>query len=108
RDATSPDTGGLLEEVRQERDWLLRREEDRLRGGRAMALGDYEVIDAHMHYGTTKAIARHVTVPDLQFDDPEGLERCLDHYGIDRAVLLPPDRMLLPPRETGRASCRES
>jgi len=64
-----------------------------------MALGDYEVIDAHMHYGTTKAIARHVTVPDLQFDDPEGLERCLDHYGIDRAVLLPPDRMLLPPRD---------
>jgi predicted TIM-barrel fold metal-dependent hydrolase len=64
-----------------------------------VSLGDYEVIDAHIHYGTNPAIAKHLTVPYLRYDDPEGVERCLDHYGIDRAVLLPPDRMLNPPRD---------
>ncbi len=64
-----------------------------------MAVHDYEVIDTHMHYGTNPAIARYLTVPYLRYDDPEGVERCLDHYGIARAVLLPPDRMLNPPRD---------
>ena len=32
-----------------------------------------QVIDAHMHYGTDPAIAEHLTVPDLIYDDPDSL-----------------------------------
>ncbi|MDP9365034.1 MAG: amidohydrolase family protein [Chloroflexota bacterium] len=57
------------------------------------------LIDAHMHFGTDPAIAEHLTVPDLIYDDADSLIATLDHYGIAQVLLLPPDRVLNPPRD---------
>ena len=58
-----------------------------------------KLIDAHCHYGTDPAIAEHLTVPEMKYDDPDSVVRVLDVYGIAQVVLLPPDRMLNPPRD---------
>lgn len=63
------------------------------------ALEGLEVIDTHMHYGADPAIAAHLTVPELRYDDPEGFIATLDKYKIKWGVLLPPDRMLNPPSD---------
>jgi predicted TIM-barrel fold metal-dependent hydrolase len=57
------------------------------------------IIDAHMHYGADSAIAEHMTVPYLVYDDPDSVVRCLDEYGVSQAVLLTPDRVLNPPSD---------
>ncbi|MDF3041898.1 MAG: metal-dependent hydrolase [Thermomicrobiales bacterium] len=64
-----------------------------------MSFAPAEVIDAHLHFGADPAIAEHLTVPELIFDDPDSLIQTLDCYVIDRAVVLPPDRVLNPPRD---------
>ena len=57
------------------------------------------IIDAHMHYGTDPAIAEHLIVPYVQYDEPASIIQMLDEYGMDRGVLLPPDRILNPPTD---------
>lgn len=64
-----------------------------------MSVAPREVIDAHLHFGTDPAIAEHLTVPELLYDDPGSVIATLDRYGVSRAVLLPPDRVLNPPRD---------
>ena len=66
------------------------------------------IIDAHMHYGTDPAIAEHLIVPYVQYDEPESIIRMLDDYGLARGVLLPPDRILNPPRDTDYREANEA
>ena len=62
-------------------------------------LNGLKIIDAHMHYGNDPVIAAHTMVPYLIYDDPEGVIRCLDEYGVDQVVLTTPDRVLNPPSD---------
>ncbi len=73
-----------------------------------MQAAPFEIIDAHLHYGTDPAIAEHLTVPELVYDDPDGVVQALDRYGVSRAVLLPPDRVLNPPRDFDFAEANEA
>ena len=66
------------------------------------------IIDAHMHYGTDPAIAEHLIVPYVQYDQPASIIRMLDDYGLDRGVLLPPDRILNPPHDTNYREANEA
>ena len=66
------------------------------------------IIDAHMHYGTDPAIAEHLIVPYVQYDQPASIIRMLDDYGLDRGVLLPPDRILNPPYDTDYREANEA
>lgn len=66
------------------------------------------IIDAHMHYGTDPAIAEHLIVPYVQYDQPASIIRMLDDYGLDRGVLLPPDRILNPPLDTDYRQANEA
>ena len=66
------------------------------------------IIDAHMHYGTDPAIAEHLIVPYVQYDEPESIIRMLDEYGMDRGVLLPPDRILNPPTDFNYREANEA
>ena len=64
-----------------------------------MPIDGLEIIDTHMHYGADPAIAEHLTVPYLVYDDPESVIRCLDEYNISKVVLVTPDRVLNPPSD---------
>lgn len=59
----------------------------------------FPLIDTHLHYGLDPAIIEHLIVPEMVFDKPDTVIAAMDLYGIDKAVLLPPDRMLNPPRD---------
>lgn len=54
------------------------------------------IYDAHIHYGLEEAIVEHNIVPIIH-GKPDSLIGALDKYGISKAVVLPPDRMLNPP-----------
>jgi len=58
-----------------------------------------KVIDAHLHYGYDSVIAEHVIMEDMVYDDPDSVIRTLDNYGIQQCLLIPPDRILNPPRD---------
>ena len=57
------------------------------------------VIDTHLHYGLDPVIIEHLIVTEMVFDQPDSVIHAMDLNGIDKAVLLPPDRMLNPPRD---------
>lgn len=57
------------------------------------------VIDCHLHYGTDPAIADSLMMTQLIYDDPDSVVQSLDQYGIEKVVLLPPDRVLNPPSD---------
>ena len=58
-----------------------------------------KIIDAHMHFGTDPAIAEHLIVPYIQYDQADSIIAMLDDYKIDQGVLLTPDRILNPPKD---------
>ncbi len=66
------------------------------------------IIDAHIHFGTDPAIAGHLIVPYVQYDQPASIIRMLDEYGLDRGVLLPPDRILNPPYDNDYRQANEA
>lgn len=66
------------------------------------------IIDAHIHFGTDPAIAEHLIVPYVQYDQPASVIRMLDDYGLDRGVLLPPDRILNPPYDNDYRQANEA
>ncbi|MBE9473892.1 MAG: amidohydrolase family protein [Chloroflexi bacterium] len=73
-----------------------------------MSADKFEVIDTHFHFGADPAISEHLTVPYVKYGDQESVIRCLDEYGISRAVLLPPDRILNPPTDVNYQMVNEA
>ncbi len=66
------------------------------------------IIDAHIHFGTDPAIAEHLIVPYVQYDQPESIIRMLDEYDLNKGVLLPPDRILNPPYDNDYRQANEA
>ncbi len=67
-----------------------------------------KVIDAHLHYGTDPAIAEHLTVPEMKYDNPDSVIKVLDLYGFKQCLLLPPDRILNPPHDVEYKEANEA
>jgi uncharacterized protein len=55
------------------------------------------VIDTHIHYGTDKHVASHVTVQSLRTGEPSSVIDFLDEQGAAFGVLWAHDRMVSPP-----------
>lgn len=71
---------------------------------------DYKgkVIDAHLHYGADPAIAEQLIMSTLVYGDPDSLVKTLDKYNIQQCLLLPPDRILNPPRDVEYKEANEA
>lgn len=67
-----------------------------------------KIIDAHMHFGTDPAIAEHLIVPYVEYDNSDSIIQMLDHYGMAQGVLLTPDRILNPPADVDYSQANEA
>ena len=63
------------------------------------SISKIEIIDAHLHYGTGPVISDSLITPNLRYDHPQSVIDVMDQFGISRAILLPPDRVLNPPKD---------